>query len=131
GVLLIALISVSITSCKDVKGLQESGNNESSNNDRIQLNVKERSNEASQNDIEVVKGGYIGFTETAKKVLDAVVHIRSTRTSPHGDSGRLPFEMPDSFKDFFGDRFDMPEDMPQQPMFGSGSGVIIDGKKVM
>jgi Do/DeqQ family serine protease len=40
----------------------------------------------------------------------------------------LPRQLPDFFRDFFGDRFQMPENMPQQPMFGSGSGVIIDKK---
>ena len=70
----------------------------------------------------------LDFTETTKKVLDAVVHIRSTQTTSTDKTDILPPDIPDFFRDFFGDRFQMPENMPQQPMYGSGSGVIIDKK---
>jgi Do/DeqQ family serine protease len=124
GILLIAAISVSLTSCKDLNGQQESPDDE-----RLQLYAEQKSHEETvKNDVKEVKSGPVDFTETAKKVLDAVVHIRSTQTSIDKNSDMLPRELPDFFRDFFGDRFQMPENMPQQPMYGSGSGVIIDAK---
>ena len=124
GILLIALLSVPMTSCKDVKGSEENKDDE-----RLQLYAEERSGvETLKNDIIEVKSGPVDFTETAKKVLDAVVHIRATQSNPNRDADRLPPELPDIFREFFGDRFQQPENMPQQPMYGSGSGVIIDDK---
>ncbi|MCK5442745.1 MAG: trypsin-like peptidase domain-containing protein, partial [Maribacter sp.] len=121
-ILLTALVSLSITSCKDVNGLPESTDNK-----RLQLYAEEKSSEETlKNDVKEVKSGPVDFTETAKKVLDAVVHIRSTQASSNRNSDILPRELPDFFRDFFGDRFQKPENMPQQPMYGSGSGVIID-----
>lgn len=123
---MIAAISVSLMSCKDLNGQQESADNE-----RLQLYAEERGSEETvknDNDVKEVKSRPVDFTETAKKVLDAVVHIRSTQTSIERKSDMLPRELPDFFRDFFGDRFQMPENMPQQPMYGSGSGVIIDAK---
>ena len=121
-ILLTALASLSITSCKDVNGLPESTDNK-----RLQLYAEEKSSEETlKNDVKEVKSGPVDFTETAKKVLDAVVHIRSTQASSNRNSDILPRELPDFFRDFFGDRFQKPENMPQQPMYGSGSGVIID-----
>jgi len=71
----------------------------------------------------------LDFTDTSKKVLDAVVHIKATQGAPIGNSQGAPRELPDPFKQFFGDRFQMPEGgMQQQPRVGSGSGVIINDK---
>lgn len=71
----------------------------------------------------------LDFTDTSKKVLDAVVYIKATQTSPIGNTQGTPRELPDPFKQFFGDRFQMPEGgMQQQPRVGSGSGVIINEK---
>lgn len=71
----------------------------------------------------------LDFTETSKKVLDAVVHIKSTQSgsSYHSQEGR---ELPDPFKEFFGDMFkgQSPEGMQSQPRVGTGSGVIINDK---
>ena len=69
----------------------------------------------------------LDFTDTSEKVLDAVVHIKATQNDSHGSVQGMPRELPDPFKQFFGDRFQMPEGgMPQQPRVGSGSGVIIN-----
>lgn len=71
----------------------------------------------------------LDFTDTSKKVLDAVVHIKATQTSSTGSVHGTPRELPDPFKQFFGDRYQMPEGgMQQQPQVGSGSGVIINDK---
>lgn len=72
----------------------------------------------------------LDFTETTEKVLDAVVHIRSTQSEPQ-EGGMDPRQLPDPFKEFFGDMFkgQMPEGgMQPQPMVGTGSGVIINEK---
>lgn len=71
------------------------------------------------------------FTDTAEEVLDAVVHIKSTYT---GNIHRMnqkqsPRNLPDPFRDFFGDqffKFESPRQLPNQPKVGSGSGVIIN-----
>jgi Do/DeqQ family serine protease len=71
----------------------------------------------------------LDFTDTSKKVLDAVVHIKSTQSgSAYGNQGRR--ELPDPFKEFFGDMFkgQSPEGMQPQPRVGTGSGVIINEK---
>lgn len=80
---------------------------------------------------------YFDFTATAERVIDGVVHIKSVLPAIQVGSQR-PFsnpDVPDLFKDFFGDDFDrffrqypqdqnLPQD--QQPKrIGSGSGVII------
>lgn len=76
----------------------------------------------------------LDFTQTAEKVVSAVVHIRSAQTF----SGRegMPNDLrqlPDPFRDFFGDpennpffRFENPQGRGPQVRVGSGSGVIID-----
>lgn len=71
----------------------------------------------------------LDFTNTSEKVMYAVVHIKATQTSlMAGDQG-MPRELPDPFKQFFGHRFQMPEEgMQQQPGVGSGSGVILNEK---
>lgn len=70
----------------------------------------------------------LDFTDTSKKVLDAVVHIKATQAAPE-IAQNAPRNIPDPFKQFFGDRFQMPEGgMPQGPSMGTGSGVIINDK---
>ncbi|MFD0798370.1 Do family serine endopeptidase [Maribacter chungangensis] len=70
----------------------------------------------------------LDFTDTSKKVLDAVVHIKATQAAPELAQG-APGNIPDPFKQFFGDRFHMPEGgMRQGPRMGTGSGVIINDK---
>jgi len=124
GILLMALVSVWMTSCKDVNGLEAGAENE-----QIQFQAENwNSDESAERGNKEFKGGRVDFTQTAKKVLDGVVHIKSTRTNSTDNTDMLPRQLPDFFKDFFGDRFQMPENMPPQPMFGSGSGVIIDEK---
>ncbi|WP_052958704.1 Do family serine endopeptidase [Maribacter thermophilus] len=70
----------------------------------------------------------LDFTDTSKKVLDAVVHIKSTQMSSGYDNSRAR-ELPDPFKEFFGDMFkgQTPE-IQSQPRVGTGSGVIINDK---
>ncbi len=71
----------------------------------------------------------LDFTDTSKKVLDAVVHIKSTQSSTqNGNQGAR--ELPDPFKEFFGDMFkgQTPEGMQSRPRVGTGSGVIINDK---
>ncbi|MFS4418218.1 Do family serine endopeptidase [Maribacter sp. 2307ULW6-5] len=70
----------------------------------------------------------LDFTDTSEKVLDAVVHIKATQGAPAADRAN-PRELPDPFRQFFGDRFRMPEgNPPQGPRVGTGSGVIIHEK---
>jgi len=78
----------------------------------------------------------LDFTNTTEKVLDAVVHIKSTHTRRDGNMQQFEYrQLPDPFRDFFGDMFknspqqQLPEGRLQpQPMFGTGSGVIINEK---
>jgi Do/DeqQ family serine protease len=122
-ILLIGLVTISLASCKDINGLTES-----SSMDLPQFYAERSADRSYQNDQGEVQRGPVDFTGTAKKVLDAVVHIRSTQTASTEDTDILPPDLPDLFRDFFGDRFQMPENMPRQPLYGSGSGVIIDKK---
>jgi len=77
------------------------------------------------------------FRDVAKKVMPAVVHIKSIRTQKFRDYQYRYY--PDPFRDFFDDdmfrRFfgpdlspESPRQMPQQPpaRIGTGSGVIIN-----
>ncbi|QCW99494.1 Do family serine endopeptidase [Aggregatimonas sangjinii] len=74
----------------------------------------------------------LDFTNTSEKVLDAVVHIRSSRTMTNGNVQQFDYrQLPDPFREFFGDRFnDAPQspdgNLQPQPMYGTGSGVIIN-----
>ena len=71
----------------------------------------------------------LDFTDTSEKVLDAVVHIKSTQTGlSYQNQGAR--ELPDPFKEFFGDMFkgQSPEGTRSQPRVGTGSGVIINDK---
>lgn len=61
------------------------------------------------------------FTAAAEKVTPAVVHITTTMTMRGQEN--MP-EMPDFFRDFFGDQFRMQPQQPQERQ-ASGSGVII------
>ncbi|MBP6183556.1 MAG: Do family serine endopeptidase [Saprospiraceae bacterium] len=70
----------------------------------------------------------LDFTQTAEKVINTVVHIKSTQTSGGQNSGdQRGMEDPfgnDLFERFFGPQFRF-ETPNQQPSVGSGSGVII------
>ena len=124
GLLFAILTAISITSCKNTNGSEIS-----TDVDSIQFYTENRNtDEFAERRNKEFKGGPVDFTDTAKKVLDAVVHIRSTQSSRVGNQDMQPQQLPDFFREFFGDRFQMPESMPQQPMYGSGSGVIIDEK---
>ncbi|HEX5171857.1 MAG TPA: Do family serine endopeptidase [Cyclobacteriaceae bacterium] len=73
------------------------------------------------------KGDAVGglnydFSNVAEKATPSVVHIMSTLK----ESSAQVFEIPDPFKDFFGDQFLQPnQKVEPQPRVGSGSGVII------
>ena len=75
------------------------------------------------------------FTEVSKKVMDAVVHIKSTRMLNIQHSQEVPspfrdFFRDDMLKDFFGPYFHSNPQEPRQntpwTRIGSGSGVIIN-----
>ena len=68
--------------------------------------------------------GMLDFTVAAEKVMPAVVHIKSTSTTPNNP--RQEMTIPAPFRDFFGDEFFRGQGNPRmQPRVGSGSGVII------
>ncbi len=85
----------------------------------------------------------LDFTTVSTKVMDAVVHIKSTQTGNHIASGPQQYrQLPDPFRDFFGDdfydqffgrpdqreyRFESPRQQPQIRI-GTGSGVIINSE---
>jgi serine protease Do len=70
--------------------------------------------------------GLPSFTETAKRVIPAVVYIKSTQAF-NQDERRPEAVLPDPFRDFFGDRFRFEAPQQQQrPRVGTGSGVIIN-----
>jgi Do/DeqQ family serine protease len=60
----------------------------------------------------------LDFTQTAERVTQAVVHIRSTQERPHTSSQEQ--QVPEAFREFFGPR------MQQGPSQSAGSGVIIN-----
>lgn len=79
----------------------------------------------------------LDFTEIAAKVVDAVVHIKSTQNNARDEQAFEGEQMPipDEFKEFFGDQFfffregpdgQNPRSRSPQPSVGTGSGVIID-----
>ncbi len=70
----------------------------------------------------------LDFTEVAAAVTDAVVHIRSTVEPTVADQQSGQPNVPDAFRDFFGDDFFRRFDGPQRglPQVGSGSGVVIE-----
>ena len=68
----------------------------------------------------------LDFTTTSARVITAVVHITSTQS---GNSSReQQQQVPDPFREFFGERFNRPEggQRGQRPRVGTGSGVIIN-----
>jgi len=69
----------------------------------------------------------VDFRIPAKKVIGGVVHIIATYEGKNIPRGKM--EVPDFFRDFFGNDFDFFFDNPQgrtpMPRMGSGSGVII------
>lgn len=81
----------------------------------------------------------LDFNETAEKVLDGVVHIKSTHVYGGNSQSFQYRNIPDPFKDFFGDdfegffgprfRFETPKSNPRSKeaptRVGTGSGVII------
>ncbi len=70
----------------------------------------------------------LDFTATAEKVVNAVVHIKSTQAYMAADENQQYRNLPDPFRDFFGERFfNMPQEQRQpRPRVGTGSGVIIN-----
>ncbi len=84
----------------------------------------------------------LDFNQTAEKVLDAVVHIKSTQVYRKGDQAIEYRNIPAPFRDFFGDDlggFFRPRLQPQSPKsnsntspmptkIGTGSGVIINSE---
>ena len=68
----------------------------------------------------------LDFTAAAEKVMDAVVHIRSTQNSS-GYTAQRNEQIPEQFRDFFGPFL---RQSPQNngPRVGSGSGVIISNQ---
>ncbi|WP_372644729.1 Do family serine endopeptidase [Ancylomarina sp.] len=75
------------------------------------------------------------FTEVSKKVMDAVVHIKSTQLQAQQNDKSTPspfrdFFQDDFFKDFFGPHLRLQPQYPNQRgpqvRVGSGSGVIIN-----
>ncbi|MEL7063382.1 MAG: trypsin-like peptidase domain-containing protein, partial [Bacteroidota bacterium] len=81
---------------------------------------------AHQTEVPVVSSRYtapmeqLDFTEPAATVMPAVVHITSTQLRSKSNQ-----QVPDIFKDFFGDNFGQGFEGRQRPSIGSGSGVII------
>ena len=80
----------------------------------------------------------LDFTETAEKVVNTVVHIKSTHVFDNSQGFNDQYRnVPDPFRDFFGDRFNdffgerfrsvPPNNQPETPptRIGSGSGVIV------
>lgn len=67
----------------------------------------------------------LDFTKTAEQVMNAVVHIRSTRNAAEGASADPFAQAPDIFDFFFGPERGMPGPEGRQPSVGEGSGVII------
>jgi len=69
------------------------------------------------------------FREVVKRALPSVVTVRSKQTI---EMPRTPFNLPDPFRQFFGDNWPGPRDQQQNPhgekyvRRGLGSGVIVD-----
>ena len=74
----------------------------------------------------------LDFKQTAKRVVNGVVHIQSTMMYNQDQSPQAYRSVPDPFRDFFGEEFKEFFRQPQQPRngeiparVGTGSGVII------
>ncbi len=80
----------------------------------------------------------LDFTATSEKVVNAVVHIKSTQMMDKNNMRgfQQQGQIPDAFKDLFGDRFFGPnrrfqqQQSPLEPQarVGTGSGVIVNEK---
>ncbi len=69
----------------------------------------------------------LDFVATSAKVVEAVVHIRSTQTRASAEDSDALRQLPNPFREFFGDRFpDGDDDVRMRPRVGTGSGVIIN-----
>lgn len=77
---------------------------------------------SSRYDIPGGEGGN-AFSVAAEKVMPSVVHIKST-VMRRSAGGRNQMDIPDPFRDFFGDDF-FRGPQPLGPQVGTGSGVII------
>lgn len=68
---------------------------------------------------------FVDFTNASKRAKDAVVHIRSVQTHvPDQPDGFRFYNIPEPFRDFFGEDLFRQYQQPQQSM-ASGSGVIV------
>jgi serine protease Do len=92
---------------------------------KIQYVDKTPAVEAKYNDLGEARVASLDFTQTAAKVMDGVVHIKSTMTNLVGQQGgpSIPEEFRDFFQRFFGQ---IPEQTEPVPQVGTGSGVIIN-----
>ncbi|MEM7374181.1 MAG: Do family serine endopeptidase [Bacteroidota bacterium] len=68
----------------------------------------------------------LDFTEAAAMVMPGVVHIKSTLVRG-SNKQQQQLQIPDAFREFFGDQFSSPFQQPRspQPRVGTGSGVIL------
>lgn len=114
-------------------GIYHYGFNQSKNNIQIQ-HVTPHHGKAALYSLDD-NGTYrpLSFTEVAEEVLEGVVHIKSTKSwtsNSERGSGNMK-QLPDPFRDFFGDqffKFEPRQQIPNQPRVGTGSGVIINEK---
>ncbi len=109
------------------------------NSDNKTVKIQHISGTPSQSAVYTIEDGKVvplDFTATAEKVIDGVVHIKSTQL--YADNNSYPYRsMPSPFKDFFGDEFENffgpqfkfqnpnPKGRPSPARVGTGSGVII------
>lgn len=70
----------------------------------------------------------VNFTDAAEKVMDAVVHIRSTQTAKVTRNNSDIGSIPEPFREFFGPYLRDGQRGQQGPRVGSGSGVIISNE---
>ncbi len=70
-----------------------------------------------------VPAGVTDFTAAAEKGMPSVVHIKSTQLSQQPTANQQ--NVPDPFRQFFGDDFFNQRGRSQGPQVGTGSGVII------
>jgi serine protease Do len=101
--------------------------------DRSQVVLQEVGNKTSKDDmVQLTKNGKnakvqapFDFTEAASKVTPMVVHIVATQEATARSKSRQREDMPDLFREFFGDDFNGSPFRGPQKSQGSGSGVII------
>jgi Do/DeqQ family serine protease len=125
--LLVAVFSSTLTLAtykiagldKNLVIFEETNKPNTDNQNLIKLTKKERLGELDLT---------MDFTEIAAKTTSSVVHITTTQNNSTSQGNRRSTqEMPDIFREFFGDQLDGGEfrRMPQGPIQASGSGVII------